>query len=488
MQEGAIRRTLIVSNRLPVTARVEGQEILFRPSDGGLVSGLRTVQQQEGGLWIGWSGLADVAPPATHVACARSLRDTAAIPVPLSEDEIAGYYRGYSNGALWPVLHGSIRQPVIREGDWELYRTVNERYADIVTHHLRPGDRVWIHDYHLLLLPGLLRARTPGVRIGFFLHTPFPSPACFATLGHAPELLQGVLGSDVIGFHTRDYTRHFASAVRLLLGHTSRAAPRGIQPRRSKLITSPMGIDASFFAAWARKPAVIAAAAHIRAQANGPLFVGVDRLDYTKGIPERLLAFERLLELEPSLQRRARLIQIAVPSREDVIGYGETRRRVESLVAHINRRFGEADWRPIDYRYRTVDTEALVTLYRAADVMLVTPLCDGMNLVAKEFVACRGDGDGVLVLSSHAGAVAELHAAVVTDPHDVADLVRAYRTAVTMLPAERQARMRRLRFAVESHDVSQWSSSFLAVLGRPERPPPLLKLPTHRLPEVSCAF
>jgi trehalose 6-phosphate synthase/phosphatase len=457
-------RTLIVSNRLPVTARIQGEELLLQPSDGGLASGLRTVHSDERGLWIGWSGLADGVPPAAQNGFARWLRDASAVPVPLSRQEVAGYYRGFSNGALWPALHGWIRQPVASDDDWQLYRTVNERYADVVARHLRAGDRVWIHDYHLLLLPALLRRRSPGIRIGFFLHTPFPPPALFAALPHAAELIQGVLGADVIGFHTRNYSRHFASAIRLLLGDTL----RGAEPWKPKLVTCPMGIDAAGFAATARKSDVVEEAARIRAQSGGPLFVGVDRLDYTKGLPERLLAFERLLELEPALRGRARLIQIAVPSRQDVTGYGETRLCVEAIVARVNQRFGAADWTPIDYRYCTVSCQALVALYLAADVMLVTPLCDGMNLVAKEFVACRNDGDGVLVLSCHAGAAAELHAAVITDPADRDGLARVYRTAIAMPPAERQARMRRLRLVVESNDVSHWSRTFLAALARLE--------------------
>jgi trehalose 6-phosphate synthase/phosphatase len=488
---GPAGRTVIVSNRLPITARLHGEELLLQRSDGGLASGLRTVHNNEGGLWIGWSGLADCVPPAAQNAFARSLRAASAVPVPLSHEEVAGYYRGFSNEALWPALHGWIRQPVTRDDDWELYRTVNERYADVVAQHVRAGDRVWIHDYHLLLLPALLRVRSPGARIGFFLHTPFPPPALFAALPHAAELLQGVLGADTIGFHTRDYSRHFASAVRLLLGDTLRGAEPVVQPWKPKLVTCPMGIDAARFAATARKADVVEEAAQIRARSDGPLFVGVDRLDYTKGIPARLLAFERLLELEPALRRRARLIQIAVPSREDVTGYRETRLTVETIVARVNQRFGAADWTPIDYRHCTVSSEALVSLYLAADVMLVTPLCDGMNLVAKEFVACRNDGDGVLVLSCHAGAAAELHAAVLTDPADGADLVRAYRMAIAMPEAERQARMRRLRLAVRSHDVTHWSRTFLAALGRPE--------PTkcegssvhgsiHWTTEVLCAF
>jgi trehalose 6-phosphate synthase/phosphatase len=487
----AAGHTVIVSNRLPITARLHGEELLLQRSDGGLASGLRTVHSNEGGLWIGWSGLADCVPPAAHDAFARSLRDASAVPVPLSRQEVAGYYRGFSNGALWPALHGWIRQPVARESDWQLYRTVNERYADIVARHLRAGDRVWIHDYHLLLLPALLRVRSPDARIGFFLHTPFPPPALFAALPHACELLQGILGADTIGFHTRDYSRHFASGVRLLLDDTLRVPEPARHPRKPNLVTCPMGIDAAWFAATARKPDVLEEAARIRARSDGPLFVGVDRLDYTKGLPERLLAFERLLELEPALRGRARLIQIAVPSREEVTGYRETRLMVEAIVARVNQRFRTADWTPVDYRHCTVSSDGLVALYLAADVMLVTPLCDGMNLVAKEFVACRNDGDGVLVLSYHAGAAAELHAAVITDPADGAGLVRAFRAAIAMPSDERQARMRRLRLAVRSHDVSHWSRTFLAALGRPE---PMkcerssVHGSIHWTTEVLCAF
>ena len=456
-------RTVIVSNRLPATARMVGGEVHLQQSHGGLATGLRSVHEQQGGLWIGWSGLAGGASVGAHHVIASRLRDVGAFPVPLSEEEVAGYYRGYSNSALWPVLHGCLRSPRVEPRDWERYRAVNQRYADVVARHSQPGDRVWVHDFHLMLLPQLVRDRCPGARIGFFLHTPFPPVESFAALDQAADLLEGVLGANLIGFHTRDYGRQFTTAVRSILG-ASAIGERG-DPRQASVFTCPMGIDVPFFTAWARKPAIITEAASIRGGCKGPLFVGVDRLDYTKGIVERLRAFERLLELEPGLRGRARLIQVAVPSREDASEYVENRRTVEQLVAHLNHRYGDEQWRPVDYRYGSVNTATLVALYRAADVMLVTPVCDGMNLVAKEFVACRDDGDGVLVLSSRAGAAAELHAAVLTDPNNLDDLVRAYRAAIEMSTAERRVRMRHLRQTVESHDVFRWSKRFLDALG-----------------------
>jgi trehalose 6-phosphate synthase/phosphatase len=460
-------RTLIVSNRLPVTARIVGGEVRLRQSDGGLATGLRSVHEHQGGLWIGWSGLTDEASLGTRHAIASRLRDVGALSVPLSEEEVAGYYRGYSNSALWPVLHNCLRYPLVGCRDWELYRAVNERYADVVAQHLRTGDQVWVHDFHLMLLPRLVRDRCPGAKIGFFLHSPFPPAESFATLRGASKLLDGVLGANLIGFHTRDYGRHFTAAVRLMLGHPTASDETEADARQPRVFTCPMGIDVPFFAAWARKPAVITEAARIRGDCEGPLFVGIDRLDYTKGIAERLRAFERLLELEPNLRGRARLIQVAVPSREDASGYAENRRAVEALVARLNHRYGHEEWTPVEYRYRSVDTATLVALYRAADVMLVTPVCDGMNLVAKEFVACRDDEEGVLVLSSRAGAAAELHAAVLTDPRDPDDLVRAYRVALEMSAVERRIRMRHLRLTVETHDVFQWSKRFLEALGGP---------------------
>jgi trehalose 6-phosphate synthase/phosphatase len=458
-------RTLIVSNRLPVTACIEDGEVSLRQSDGGLASGLRGVHESEEGLWIGWSGLTDGASVNAHQAVACRLSDLGALPVRLSDAEFAGYYRGYSNGALWPVLHDCLRQPVVVNSDWEIYRTVNERYADLVAQHLRPDDRLWIHDFHLMLLPRLVRDRCPDAKIGFFLHTPFPPAESFATLRQASALLEGVLGADRIGFHTRNYARNFRAAVELILGRSISSEDSETGATGPSIFACPMGVDVELFAAWARTPSVTAEAARLRSKGRGPLFVGIDRLDYTKGIVERLEAFERLLAVEPSLRGHARLIQIAVPSREDAAGYTEYRERVETLVERINRGAGDG-WTPVDYRYTRVDTATLVALYSAADIMLVTPLCDGMNLVAKEFVACREDEAGVLVLSSTAGAAAELRAAVLTEAHDPDNLLRAYRIALNMTAVEQWMRMRHLRASVQRHDVLQWAQRCLEGLGR----------------------
>lgn len=458
-----VPRTLIVSHRLPLTARVNGSDIDLQDSDGGLATGLRSVHEAEDGLWIGWAGLTDCASLSLRRRASYRLADIGALQIVLTEEEVAGYYLGYASSLLWPVLHECLHHRAVRAGDWEHYCAVNQRYADVVAEQLRDGDQVWVHDFHLMLLPRLLKERCPNVRIGFFLHTPFPPADAFGSIDQAAELLNGMLHADLIGFHTREYCLHFASAVQAILGVSlnGHASNREHLP---ELVTAPIGIDVPFFTSWVRKPEVRKQAIQLRSCGKGPLLVGVDRLDYTKGIPERLQAFERLLELEPGFRGRVRLIQIAVPSRSHASGYAQTRRAVERLVERINQRFGSESWTPVEYQYSRVDTGTLVALYRAADVMLVTPLCDGMNLVAKEFVACRDDEDGVLLLSSRAGAAAELHAALLTDPRQPDDLVDAYLTALDMKPAERRARMRYLRQAVERSDVFSWAKRFLGTL------------------------
>jgi trehalose 6-phosphate synthase/phosphatase len=458
-------RVLIVSNRLPWTAERQGNAMRLRRSSGGLATGLSGVHARSGGLWIGWSGVAGVTNDDAKDAgdVAQQLKAAGAVPVRLLHEEVAGFYRGFSNEVLWPVLHGFASRG--DASDWATYRTVNERYAAAIATHMCPGDRVWIHDYHLMLVPAYLRRIRPDARIGFFLHTPFPSPEAFALLPQRAELLRGVLGADAIGFHTRDYVTSFREALTGELGVPTSPDHVMRGDRRVSLLACPIGIDVAGFEALAASRDVVDRVALLRTQDDGPVFLGIDRLDYTKGIPQRLLAFERLLAERPDLCARARLIQVAVPSREDAAGYGEVRAETEAIVARINARFGTPGHAPVAYTYGSVDASTLVALYRAADVMLVTPLRDGMNLVAKEFVASRVDDDGVLVLSEHAGAAAELRAALRVDPYDVSALTAACRIALEMTPAERRVRMRRLRIAVRSNDVFGWAQRFLAALG-----------------------
>jgi trehalose 6-phosphate synthase/phosphatase len=458
---------LIVSNRLPTTVRVEDGAVRLDASSGGLATGLRGVHERAQGVWIGWSGAAGALTPALHAEADRLLSAAGARGVSLDAGEVAGFYQRFANGVLWPVLHDAAPYEPPTPEDWATYRAVNERFADAVAAEARPGDRVWVHDYHLMLLPRLLRGRRPGVRVGFFLHTPFPVPESWRAVPQAAELLDGLLGADAIGFHVPAYAARFADAAESLLGRPGwLAGGAGVVDDRGRDVlvhATPMGVDAGAFAARAADPRARLGAERLRAR-GGPLFVGVDRLDPTKGIPERLEAFGRLLEARPDLRGRARLVQLAVPSRADVPAYQALRARVESLVARLNAQYGSSDYTPVEYAYGSVGPHELAALYLAADVMLVTPLCDGMNLVAKEFVASRADLDGVLVLGERAGAAAELRTALQVDPRDVDALARAYAAALEMSPAERRVRMRRLRARVEAHDVRRWADACLAQL------------------------
>lgn len=457
-------RLLIVSNRLPMTMRVHDGALRVQRSSGGLATGLRGVHEDTGGIWIGWPGLSTEQAGALWPEMQRHLAAAGAAGIPLSRHELDGFYARYSNGALWPVLHDRLDHAAPDDDAWALYRAVNERYADAVIERLRPGDRVWVHDYQLMLVPQLVRARCPHARIGFFLHTPFPDPASFAALPHATELLEGLLGADIVGFHTHAYARRFLHAVSEQLHRQVRGDDVLVGSRRAHVCAFPMGIDVASFDTCAADPVVRAEAQRLRGTRGVARFLGVDRLDYTKGITERLLAFERLLTHSPEWRGRVQLSQLAVPSREDVRAYRSLRHRVERVVNRINDVFARPGWTPVEYNYGSVDMPALVALYRAADVMLVTPIRDGMNLVAKEFIASRPDCLGTLVLGERAGAAEELRSSLLVNPTDTDALVRTYRTALGMSAAEQRTRMRGLRRIVAGNDVFRWASGFLDTL------------------------
>jgi trehalose 6-phosphate synthase/phosphatase len=340
----------------------------------------------------------------------------------------------------------------------------------VVTAQYRPGDLIWIHDYQLLLLPGMLRRRLPEARIGFFLHIPFPSEELFRTLPARGQLLEGLLGADLVGFHTPTYLRHCAIGLTDILGLTVDIDRVQLPGREVRLGVFPMGVDAALFQGLANKPAVEAEAEALRGDGSVRLLVGVDRLDYTKGIPRRLLAFERMLQTHPELREKVRLVQVAVPSRTGVEAYQDFRSLVDGLVGRINGAFGTPRWVPVHYIFRGLSAEDLVALYRAADVMLVTPLRDGMNLVAKEFIASRTDGDGVLVLSEFAGAAWELPEALQVNPYDTDGTSEVIFRALTMEPEERRVRLAPLRERVATFDVHRWVSSFLEQLERVTEP------------------
>jgi trehalose 6-phosphate synthase/phosphatase len=385
------------------------------------------------------------------------------VSVPLTADQIARYYEGYSNGVLWPLFHYLLDQIPLEVRDWTAYVEVNEQFAGLVSSHYQPGDLIWVHDYQLLLLPELLRRRLPDARIGFFLHIPFPSEELFRTIPQRTRLLRGLLGADLVGFHTPAYLRHFGASLIQILGLTVDIDRVQLWDREVRLGVFPMGVDAESFNARAEEPGI---EAEVRALKDGDLqlLVGVDRLDYTKGIPRRLLAYERMLETHPELREGVRLVQVAVPSRTNVEAYQEFRSQVDELVGRINGAFGTPRWVPVHYIYRGISESELVALYRAADVMLVTPLRDGMNLVAKEFIASRTDGDGVLVLSEFAGASWELPEAIQVNPYDVEATAESFYRALAMEEDERRARLAPLRARVHAYDVHRWAATFLEQL------------------------
>ena len=459
-------RLIVVSNRLPVTVAVSHGTATVKPSMGGLATGLRGPFERSQGLWIGWPGeLSRLAPPAREAVLAE-LSQLRALPVELSADEVRSFYEDFANGVLWPLFHYLLDRVPLHSKGWDSYRRVNAKFADVVVANYRPGDTVWVQDYQLLLLPELLRQRLPDARIGFFLHIPFPASEVFRMLPWRAQVLKGMLGADLIGFHTPSYARNFGSAVVRLLGHEPMFDEVTVEGRAVKFRAYPMGIDAAAFAGPGEP---LEQGFHL---AEGErLLLGVDRLDYTKGIRRRLAACERVLQRRPDLRGKLRIVQIAVPSRERVGAYEDFRARVEQTIGAINGRWSTLGGAAIHYLYRGFSQEQLISLYRAASVMLVTPLRDGMNLVAKEFASARIDGDGVLVLSEFAGAAEEMPEALQVNPFDIDGMATAIEQALDMPEAERRARMAGLHARVAQFDVHLWAENFLAALQEPRSPP-----------------
>ncbi|HEY2376094.1 MAG TPA: bifunctional alpha,alpha-trehalose-phosphate synthase (UDP-forming)/trehalose-phosphatase [Gemmatimonadaceae bacterium] len=457
-------RLIIVSNRLPVTLTTDARGVEVQRSVGGLAAGLRAPHARAESVWVGWPGDLQNLEPVVRDEIGRQLAAMRIVPVALTAREARSYYDRLCNAVLWPICHDRLDQLPLHVGKWDVYETVNQRFADAVAALHRPGDLIWIHDYHLMRLPALLRNRLPTARIGFFLHVPFPNPEIFFALPTRRWLVEGLLGADVVGFHTRRWRGHFTAALRRLLGIEMDAdATVAYEDRRVHLGIFPIGVEAADLEERAAARAVTAAVLNLRSPTQR-LLVGIDRLDYSKGILRRLVAFERLLIKHPGWRGRVQLMQIAVPTRTRVRAYRRLRREVDARVGRINGRFATPTWTPVQYVYRRLTETTLLALYRAADVMLVTPLRDGMNLVAKEFVACRSDESGVLVLSEFAGAADELTDALLVNPYDADAVADTMHRALTMDRAERRRRLSALRASIRANDVHHWTSSFLGAL------------------------
>ncbi|MEV4891956.1 trehalose-6-phosphate synthase [Nonomuraea sp. NPDC055795] len=452
---------LIVANRLPVdrTAGPDGTAS-WRRSPGGLVTAIAPVMQRRKGAWLGWHGAADeLLEPFENDGMDL-------IPVPLTSEEVELYYEGFSNSTLWPLYHDVVAPPVFEREMWESYRTVNERFAQAAAEVAEQGAVVWVQDYQLQLVPAMLRKMRPDLRIGFFLHIPFPPVELFWRLPWRRELVEGLLGADLVGFQLPGGAANFRMLCRRLLGLPYKSNEIFLEDRVVTTQAFPISVDFSELDTLVREPHIMHRAKEIRVELGDPehVLLGVDRLDYTKGIGQRLEAFGELLRDESLAPGEAVFVQIATPSRERVEEYRRLRDDIELQVGRINGEYSVLGAQPVQYFHQSYDREELAALYLAADIMVVTPLRDGMNLVAKEYVSCHHDLQGALVLSEFAGAAAELRSAYLVNPYDVEGLKREMMAAMNASPHELARRMRTMRRRVATYDVDRWASEFLTAL------------------------
>ncbi|MBC8085318.1 MAG: bifunctional alpha,alpha-trehalose-phosphate synthase (UDP-forming)/trehalose-phosphatase [Hymenobacter sp.] len=454
-------RTIIVSNRLPTKVQRTESSLTFQPSEGGLATGLGSIYRQDDNVWVGWPGLfVEDAAEEQHVR--EELAIDSMVPVFLTEAEIRDFYEGFSNSTLWPTFHYFTQYATYEPGHWEAYMAVNEKFCRAVLAQAGPDDTIWVHDYQLLLLPEMLRQARPDCTIGFFLHIPFPSYELIRVLPWRTELLQGMLGADLIGFHTYGYMRHFLSAVSQLLGLNSQNGQLETPTRTVLVDAFPMGIDYARYAQAAASEAALAHEAEYReALRDTRVILSIDRLDYSKGIAQRLWAFEMLLQRYPEWRDQVSLLMVVVPSRDQVAQYAALKEEIDELVGRINSQYRTISWAPIHYFYRSFPLPELAALYRLAEVALVTPMRDGMNLVAKEFVASKADQRGVLILSERAGAARELSDALIINPTDTGQLAEAMHDALVMPEEEQVRRMAAMQALVQQYDVFSWTRLFL---------------------------
>ena len=458
---------VVVANRLPVQHSMSQGNEEWRPSPGGLVSALTSVLQSRNGLWIGWLGVSEHGePPPTY----EGIRLKA---VDISREEYDDFYLGFSNATLWPLYHDAIRAPTFHRNWWHTYQEINMRYAAAAAEAVTPGGTVWIHDYQLQLVPSMLRQLRPDVRIGFFLHIPFPPSELFMQLPWRREILAGLLGADLIGFQVHHAASNFSRTARRLLGATGTDAALNYDGRAIRVGAFPISVDSAQIIALASDPAIRERAREIRRDLGNPeiVLLGVDRLDYTKGIQQRIKALTELYADGSLSGGKHVVVQVAVPSRESDAHYDLERHNLEQVVSEMNGDYGLVGSPVIHYLHQNLPFNELLALYLAADIMLVTPFRDGMNLVAKEYVTSRTDLTGRLVLSEFAGAAAELRGAFMVNPHDLDGIKEGIRLALKAGPKEAKARMSRMRRKTLRRDVYDWAQSFLAALqqGNPDR-------------------
>ncbi len=456
-------RLIIISNRLPVTVDQKEGELHFYPSAGGLATGLKSMETDLERIWIGWPGQ-EIDNKTKKEKVKEKLLKDGLVPVFLSQKEIESYYEGFSNEVIWPHFHYFTQFTNFEDDYWESYKKVNQKFADIVNEIIREDDFIWVHDYQLMLLPAMIRKGFPMVSIGFFLHIPFPSYEIFRILPWREEILEGLLGADQIGFHTFDYMRHFLSAAYRIAGHEHNFGKLTIDGRLVNVDVFPMGIDYEKYAYPERivgKEKIDSMVKRLKSKGR-KLILSIDRLDYTKGIPQRLRAFEKFIRENKKYRGKVTLMLIVVPSRSNVDQYSHLKDEVDTLVGKIDGEYRTIGWSPIQYFYRSFSFGDLNGMYKAADIAMITPLRDGMNLVAKEFIASKEvNKRGVLILSEMAGAAIELTEALIVNPQDANDMVKAIVNALEMPEEEQEDRLTKMQKNLKRYTVKHWATTFM---------------------------
>ena len=456
-------RLIIISNRLPVTIDKREGAFMYYPSTGGLATGLTSLDDETEKLWIGWPGKA-VDSESEQLVIKNNLRKDGLIPVFLSTEDIECFYEGFSNKVIWPHFHYFTQFTTYNNHTyWEAYQKVNQLFLQALIEHIEEGDMIWVQDYQLMLLPAMIRAVFPKASIGFFLHIPFPSYEVFRILPWRKALLEGVLGADQIGFHTYNYMRHFLSAAYRISGIEHNFGKLIVNDRLVNVDVFPMGID---YWKYAKQEIVLDprddAFKIERLARKKTIVLSIDRLDYTKGIPQRIAAFEDFLEQYPEYMEKVTLLLVVVPSRSNVDQYQELKSEIDLQVGRINGLYGSYDWSPIQYFFRALPFKVLSTLYKVSQIAMITPLRDGMNLVAKEYVASKQESEqGVLILSEMAGASNELTDALIVNPHDRSDIVETLKKAIEMNTSEQRWRLKKMQEHLKKYDIKNWAESYI---------------------------
>lgn len=461
------QRLIVISNRLPITIKKE-ETFSFSMSSGGLVSALSGLKKEMSFSWIGWPG--KDFDEKDRITISKTLKeDYNCKPVFLSEDLADAHYNGFSNSILWPLFHYHPGEISFNDESWSAYKEANQKFADVVFEELQDGDMVWVHDYHLMMLPQMLRklmgGSFPNVKIGWFLHTPFPSSEIYRVLPVRSEVLLGVLDSDLIGFHTYDYARHFLSSCSLVLSLETFPNSISYLGRKVKVGTFPIGIDPEKFVEELESKTVIERVNRLKEKFKGfQVIVGVDRLDYIKGVPQKLAGYEYFFEKYPEFIGKVVLVQVAVPTRSDVAEYQYLTSRVNEQVGRINGRFGTVEYVPIHFMYQSVNFQELVALYAISDVCLVSSTRDGMNLVSYEYISTQQQKHGTLILSEFAGAAQSLNGSLIINPWDTEDVADTIHTALTLTPEARKENFQKLFRYVNKYTAAYWGMNFVREL------------------------